>query len=120
MQDVLSRNENYDFLTGMRTFPVVRGMVGVLVTVRLCAMEPQAEQRFLNDMEKDTRKFTAPAHGLFFEKAFSDQQGLDGFLDELIALWAEEHRDVFSRVARWQGDAFHPITTGSRKKEPLP
>ena len=88
MQDVLSGNENHEFLTGMLTFPVVGRMVGVLVTVRLCAMEPQAGQRFLNDMEKDTRKFTAPAHGLFFEKAFSDQQGLNGFLDEPVALWA--------------------------------
>ncbi|MEJ2690733.1 MAG: hypothetical protein P8130_12455 [Deltaproteobacteria bacterium] len=50
-------------------------------------MEPEAARRFLNSMEKDTRKFTAPTHGLFFEKAFYDQQDLDGYLAGTGVVW---------------------------------
>ena len=61
---------------------MVRRLVGVLVEVGGGSMEPEAVRRFLNGMEKDTARFTAPAHGLFFEKAFYDQKELEGFLAE--------------------------------------
>lgn len=66
---------------------MVRRMVGVLVEVGGGAMEPEAVRRFLNGMEKDTKNFTAYAHGLFFEKAFDGQQDLDGYLAGTGVVW---------------------------------
>lgn len=64
---------------------MVRRMVGVLVDVGSDSLEPEAVRQFLNSMENDTRRFTAPAQGLFFEKAFYCKEELDCFLADAPA-----------------------------------
>ncbi|MBU0663664.1 MAG: tRNA pseudouridine(38-40) synthase TruA [Proteobacteria bacterium] len=63
---------------------MVRRIVGVLVAVGKGELAVAAVQRFLQQ-QVDLKQYTAPAQGLFFERAFYDQEELDGFLlaDEL-------------------------------------
>jgi len=63
---------------------MVRRIVGVLVAVGKGKLTVADVQRFLQE-PVDLKQYTAPAQGLFFERAFYDQEELDGFLvaDEL-------------------------------------
>lgn len=63
---------------------MVRRIVGVLVAVGKGELAVVDVQRFLQEAA-DLKQYTAPAQGLFFERAFYDQEELDGFLatDEL-------------------------------------
>ena len=58
---------------------MVRRIVGVLVAVGKGQLAVTEVQRFLKE-PVDLKQYTAPAQGLFFERAFYDQDELDGFL----------------------------------------
>jgi len=58
---------------------MVRRMVGVLVEVGRGTMPASGVERFLAAAE-DLSRFTAPAQGLFLERAFYAQEELDAFL----------------------------------------
>ena len=63
---------------------MVRRIVGVLVAVGKGELAVTDMHRFLQE-PVDLKQYTAPAQGLFFERAFYDQEELDGFIagDEL-------------------------------------
>jgi len=63
---------------------MVRRIVGVLMAVGKGELKVADLRRFLKEPVLLTQ-YTAPAQGLFFERAFYDQEELDGFLatDEL-------------------------------------
>ncbi len=63
---------------------MVRRIVGVLAAVGKGELAAADVHRFLQE-QVDLKQYTAPAQGLFFERAFYDQEELDGFLaaDEL-------------------------------------
>jgi len=58
---------------------MVRRMAGVLCEVGKGTLAPAAVLHFLDEPENLSR-YTAPAHGLFFERAFYDQEEMDSFL----------------------------------------
>jgi tRNA pseudouridine38-40 synthase len=58
---------------------MVRRIVGVLAEVGSGRLLPADMARFL-EQAVDLSRYTAPAHGLFFERAFYDQEELDRFL----------------------------------------
>ena len=58
---------------------MVRRIVGVLAEVGRGLLSPAEMRRFLEEAV-DLSSFTAPAQGLFFERAFYDQEELDRFL----------------------------------------
>ena len=58
---------------------MVRRIVGVLAEVGRGLLSPGEMRRFLEEAV-DLSRFTAPAQGLFFERAFYDQEELDRFL----------------------------------------
>jgi tRNA pseudouridine38-40 synthase len=61
---------------------MVRRMVGVLVDVGCRRMLPQEIPQLFQNQAELPRLVTAPAVGLFFERAFYDQDQLMAFLDE--------------------------------------
>lgn len=58
---------------------MVRRIVGVLVAVGKGELAVTDVDRFLRE-PVDLKQYTTPAQGLFFERAFYDQEELDGFL----------------------------------------
>lgn len=58
---------------------MVRRIVGVLAAIGRGQLSPADLQRFLQEPVNLSR-FTAPAQGLFFERAFYNQEELDSFL----------------------------------------
>lgn len=60
---------------------MVRRIVGVLVEVGKGNLTVAEVSRFLEEPVV-LKQYTAPSHGLFFERAFYDQEELDGFLAE--------------------------------------
>jgi len=59
----------------------VRRMTGMLVEVAKGDLSLKQLESFLSDPSKSTSSYTAPASGLFFEKAFYDQEEFDLFLE---------------------------------------
>ncbi|MBT3295018.1 MAG: tRNA pseudouridine(38-40) synthase TruA [Verrucomicrobia bacterium] len=64
---------------------MVRRMAGILVEVGKGNLTPEQVESYLSDPTQSTSSFTAPASGLFCEKAFYDEEEFNHFLEAAAA-----------------------------------